>query len=477
LEENFKFGGGATATQIHPAVLVAMLVAILLLWLLPRRYVVIPFLMIAFLAPFGQEVNVAGMHFYVLRIVILGGLVRLLAAKLQSKERLFQGTARSIDKLFCLWALVRATAFVLLYREGSAVANQVAFLLDSLGGYFLLRYMIQDEEDIARVAKVLGVIVAVLGVCMLTERVRGINVFGFFGTVSLIPTIRDGQIRAQGPFGHPILAGTFGATLVPLFFWLWTSGKARAAAVTGFLGSTAMVLASVASTSAMAYAAGISALGLWPLRRHMRMVRWGIVLTLLGMALVMKAPVWFVIAHIDLTGASSGWHRATLIDLFIRNFGDWWLIGTDNFHKWGYDMWDTSQQFVAEGENGGLVTLVCFIAIISTCFSRLGKARKLVEGGDRKQEWFFWSLGAVLFAHVVAFFGISYWDQTRMWWFAFLAMVSAATASVGATPAKIEVVTKDYLPNSVKLEPSRLGSGTLRGGRSGGSGSEATPSY
>jgi hypothetical protein len=39
-------------------------------------------------------------------------------------------------------------------------------------------------------------------------------------------------------------------------------------------------------------------------------------------------------------------------------------------------------------------------------------------------------LGASLFANVVAFFGISYFDQTIVAWYALLAMIYAATISV-----------------------------------------------
>ena len=39
-------------------------------------------------------------------------------------------------------------------------------------------------------------------------------------------------------------------------------------------------------------------------------------------------------------------------------------------------------------------------------------------------------LGSALFANVVAFFGVNYFDQSRIAWFALLAMVSACTTPV-----------------------------------------------
>jgi hypothetical protein len=263
---------------------------------------------------------------------------------------------------------------------------------------------------------------------MLNEKFHSQNVFGYLGGFPIVPQIRDGAIRAQGPFSHPILAGSFGATLLPLFFWLWQSGKAKAFAVFGVIGSSCIVLSCASSTPLLAYVAGIIAVCFWPMRKHMRAFRWGLVLTLVAVHLAMKAPVWFLIARVDLTGASSGYHRAELVDQFIRHFSQWWLVGTTANADWGFDMWDLSNQFVAEGVTGGLATFICFIALISMSFGRIGTARKAVEG-DRNQEWFLWFLGAALLSHMFAFFGISYFDHTQVAWFALLVMIYVATAS------------------------------------------------
>ncbi len=90
-------------------------------------------------------------------------------------------------------------------------------------------------------------------------------------------------------------------------------------------------------------------------------------------------------------------------------------------------MWDLSNQFVAEGQTGGLATFICFMALICIAFSRLGRARKAVEG-DRQKEWYFWSIGCALFAHISAFMGISYFDQVRVLWFLTLVIAVVAAA-------------------------------------------------
>ena len=415
---------------LHPVVLVAMLVSITLILILPRKYVIVPLLVPTLLLPARDAILVAGAHIFVFRIILLFGWIRLAAIKFCSQTSLLAGRFSSVDAVFSLWAVFHALAFILLYLQPAAVINQFGFLWDAFGSYFLLRFLIQDEEDINRVIQCFAALAVIVAVCMMNEQLTRQNVVGLFGGVPGVSEIRQGRIRSQAVFQHPILAGTFGATLLPLFFWLWKSGKSKFVAILGGISSTVMVVTSACSTPLFTYGAAILASCFWPFRKQMRAFRWGIVIALVALHLVMKAPVWFLVDRIDLVGGSSGYHRAMLVDQFIRNFDDWWLLGTNANQNWGDHMWDTSNAYVEEGQTGGLLALVFFIAMISQCFGRIGTARKSVEGTDARKEWFLWSLGAALFAHTIAFFGITYFDQTRVAWFATLAMVSAATAPI-----------------------------------------------
>ena len=195
----------------------------------------------------------------------------------------------------------------------------------------------------------------------------------------------------------------------------------------GLVGATMMTVTSHASTSLLAFVAGIAALCLWPLRERMRLLRWGILLALVGLHLVMKAPVWALISRIDLTGSSSGWHRYMLVDQCIRHFSDWWLLGFKSYNDWGWDMWDLSNQYVACALAGGVLTLALFIGIICRGYGTLGAARKRVQP-KRREEWFLWCLGAALSSHVVAYFGVQYFDQVQFAWYALLAIISVAVS-------------------------------------------------
>jgi len=455
VDQTWYFGGGGADTVLLPIVAVLMVLTIILMFRLPRSYVVVPFLLSTFLIPREQMVVVAGVHLFVLRIIVLFAWLRLFWTKLSSSEKLYGGRLDVFDKVFTVWAVYRAFAFLAVFHfQTGAIINQTGAVMDAFGIYFLLRYLIRNDEDILRVLKVFAFIAALVGCCMVYEKFHDQNLFGYLGG-PFKPEIRDGAIRAQGAFGHAILAGTFGATLVPLMIWLWKSGKAKALALMGIVGATLMALTSASSTPLMAYGAGIIGILFWPMRRHMRQFRWALVIGLVALHLAMKAPVWFLIERVTLVGGSSGYHRAELVDQFIRNFGDWWLVGTNTTAGYGDHLWDLSNQFVAEGESGGLVTFVCFIAMISICFSRIGRARKLLR--KNRQQLYIWLFGCALLGHLVGFFGISYFDHVQVAWFALLIMINTATGTVIAQ--KFE--TKTQADTSVDATISTVGTPPL----------------
>ena len=428
------FGGGASSSVLHPLVLASVIVIAMLVVLLPRKYVIVPLLLGMLLTPAGQNLYIGGVHLYVYRILILVGWVRVLSSK-PSSGGLLAGGFSILDKVFLVWAIYRALSVVLLFTQVGAAINQGAFLWDSLGGYFLFRSLVRNNKDARRVVTAFAVVAIVSAVDMLIELRTGQNIFGSLGGIRLISDVRNGRIRAQGVFQHSILAGSFGATIFPLFLWLWRSGKARLAAIVGAVSSSIMVFACASSTPVTAWLGSILVVCSWPVRKKMRAVRWGIVIALVALQLVMKAPIWYLMARVDFAGGSSGWERAFLIDTFTKHVGDWWLIGTHDNVNWGWDMWDQCNQYVSEGETGGLVALICFISMIVICFKNIGNARKLVAGNHRK-EWMAWLLGATMFAQVMAFMGVDYFDQSRFGWYVLLAIISVATMAPRLSVAK-----------------------------------------
>lgn len=409
-----------------PIVLAITLVAAVLVLFAPRKYALAGILVTVFLTPGGQQIYAAGFHFFVVRILIFAGAVRMLMDKSKIKGPFLEGGLTRLDKLFCWWALFRGLTFILLWREGGAVTYEVAFWLDAYGAYFLFRFLVRNEEDVLDTAKTLAVVAAITAVCMAYEFVTHVNAFNALRGYAISPWIREGKVRAQGVFTNSITGGSFGAVLLPLFLWLLKERKTMLLGAVGLLSAVSIVVTSTAGTPTTTAAALVAALCLWPMRNQLRALRWGLVAALIGLMLVMNAPVWYVIAHVDFIGGAHAWDRAFLLDQFSRHFGDWWLLGTKGNASWGADTWDACNQFVAEGTGGGLISLVLFIWILKLGFSMVGKARKKAQG-DRRQEWFFWCMGLMLFAHLMTCWGIDYFDAMKFAWYLCLALIPAAT--------------------------------------------------
>jgi hypothetical protein len=174
----------------------------------------------------------------------------------------------------------------------------------------------------------------------------------------------------------------------------------------------------------MTIVAAVFGLLFWKYRRNLRLLRWSVVVILVGLQIVMKAPVWALLARIDLTGASTGYQRYLLVDQFLRRFGEWWLLGTRTVDDWGFDMWDTINSFVAAGTSGGLLNFVLFVALFVVGFNSIGRRLRMASS-DPLLCRELWAMGVLLFSYSVAFFGIAYFDQSQFVWYANLAMIAA----------------------------------------------------
>lgn len=417
-------------SSVDPVVACATLLAAALILFLPRRQIIVPVLFGGILIPMDQVLVLGPLHFPMIRVLVLAGWVRVLVTNFASRRHFPKVKMNTLDKLVILYAVFDFIDYVALWDfSAQAFINRCGALLMVAGIYFLLRVLISNEEEVVFAIKIFACVSAVIALVMLVEHVTGQNPYSHLGGSRAWTRealmVRDAKIRAMGPFQHPILAGSFGAITLPLFLGLWIK-KQRLCAAIGMLSATIIVLMSASSTPMMAYAFSLIAMGFWVLRNYLRIVRWGLALSLLTLHLVMKAPVWALIQRVDVVGGSSGFHRYNLVDQTIRHFGEWWLFGIKDTSSWGPDLWDHANQYVAVGTNSGVLPLIFFLAIIVYGFKGVGVARR--QQSTDKASRFVWALGAGILANVVAFFGISYVDQIILGWWGVLAMVQALAA-------------------------------------------------
>jgi hypothetical protein len=409
-----------TQTVLHPLGLAIILAGAALTLLVPRQYAILAILIPSIFVTEAQRILICGVGFDTMRILILFGVVRVVVRGEVSELSLC-----AIDKIFILWIVMRIVCHTLLWGTGSALVYQLGAAYTAMGLFFLFRCFLRSYSDIEDAIKFLVVICIPLAMIMVFEQRSGRNLFAVFGGVPEETLIREGRLRCQGPFAHPILAGTFGATLLPLFISLWwREGRAKVLACAGVLAALLIVMTSSSSGPICAAVGGVGALCLWPVRTRMRFLRWGLVSMLLFLHAVMNAPVWFLIARMDVVSGSGGYHRGILMDRAIANLDQWWLWGAKDTSTWGLGLFDITNEFIFQGTEGGLFTMIFFIIVIALCYRAVGTQLQIMKNDPFPSQFLVWSMGSALFAHTAAFFSVSYFDQTVSILFLLMAMIT-----------------------------------------------------
>lgn len=412
-----------------PIALSLVLLAGALVLVLPRNHALKPLIAGITLIPMGSVIYIGPANFHPMRMLVFFGMVRVLIRG----ERL-SGPLNGIDICMILWSITMLITGALLPKLDTTFITRLGEVYDAFGLYFMLRLMIRDENDIFGILKTLPFILMILAIGMLLEKVKGFNFFSLLGGVTSYPAIRDGKLRCQGPFASYILAGTVGAVSIAWYITAYLNKIiAKYYIYVGIASAIMIVLLSNSSGPIMSSAFCILGLMFWPLRNDMKVVQKLLIITLVFLHLIMESPVWFLIAKIDLTGSSTGWHRAELIDSAIRHFNEWWLLGTAYTRhwmptgvSWSPYQTDITNQYIKNGVNGGLLAMVLFIFMISNGFKIVGKCISEFQFANENTKKLIWSFGATLFSHTATFFSVRYFDQSMMYFYMLLAMLSCA---------------------------------------------------
>lgn len=411
---------------------------------LPRRWAALPLLAGACYMTLGQAIEFGPFNFYVVRLLLLVGFIRVLVRR----ERPAGGLA-GMDWLMILWGGWALAASAFHAEFSSALVNRLGMTYNTLGVYFLIRCFCQDHEDVVRLIKMTAILLVPVALEMALEHLTQHNLFAALGGVPAEPEIRNGRLRAQGPFAHSILAGTVGAVCAPLMVGLWR--RHSWVAKMGLAACLLMVFASASSGPLMSVIFGAVALLFWRWRRYTRQLGIAAVIGYILLDLVMKAPAYYLIARVDLVGGSTGYHRARLIQAAAENLNEWWFAGTDYTRHWmpygvpwSEDHADITNHYLAQGVRGGLPLMLLFILILWAGFRYVGQALRLNQEALGQDQFLPWTLGASLLAHAATCTSVAYFDQSFLFLYSALAM--AGSLRQAAQPSVESLVPLDSAP-------------------------------
>jgi hypothetical protein len=413
------------STFINPLGLVFTLTMCVLLVVLPRKYAMFPILALVCYMTMGMRVMIADLNFTMIRILLIFAWARLI---LRGEYRRI--TLNTLDKVIIATCVSGLVAYCLLWQTGDAFKWKLGEAYNQLGMYFFFRIFLRDEEDVVQALKISAFAVLPLAGAMYWESRTAHNPFAIFGGVPELTFVRDDRLRCEGPFAHPILAGTFGSSMMPLFVGLWLYvKKKRIWVIPAIIASFIIMLTSASSGPLITFCLGILAFLFWPLRKSMRKIRWAMVGILVSLQIVMKAPVWFLLARVDVVSGSTGYHRAVLIDRAFANLSDWWLVGTKSTEAWADKndhLFDVTNAYILQGANGGLLTMILFIATICIAYKAVGRTVRIgeVDRPGAPALKLVWALGAALLVHTASYISVSYFDQNFVTWLMLLAFVA-----------------------------------------------------
>jgi hypothetical protein len=406
-----------------PVSFLALLVGCAIILRGPKHWMLPTFLAATLIVSMLPQMVLLGFAFMTHRTLLTCAWIRILTGGDHRDLKL-----NAMDKAFiayCVWTLIGDT---LLYIDtpGKALVYQVAnSIYDGLGIYFMCRILMKDATEIKRAVVCLAVVSSILAGFMVIEHVTRRNLLSMLGALHSVVQIREGKLRCQATFSVPITAGTFGGILFPLFATLWwQEGRLKRWAVPGCIATMIIIVTASSGGPLMTFAAVMLGFFLWPWRGKMRSIRWIVGITLLVLHFSMKAPVWALIARIHVVPGNSGYHRYFLIDSFIREFREWWMLGIKATAQWGGQADDVANQFCVAAKHGGILSLILFVRVIVVGFREVGLRLKEVTE-DRPTQIMLWGFGVMLWAHCVSFLGISYFDQTKIVWFWSLAALGS----------------------------------------------------
>jgi hypothetical protein len=369
----------------------------------------------------GQAIDLAGLNLYAVRILAMALFLRVIARKEFSFSNL-----NTIDH--ALLMVYAYTTVVFLLRSDTGKVGIIAQSLDAIFCYFGFRGLIKSEDELRWLLRTLVFLLIPYATLILIERVTANNPFIFMGG---IPGgwVRDGAVRCMGSFRYPVSLGTFAATFLALYLGLLHSKPDRKYAWLGVAFCLWIVWTTNSGGSLSATVVVLVGWVFWYARAYMRRVRWGIIVVLVALSLMMKAPVWFILNRGPFGG--DAWHRAYLIDIALRHLGEWWLAGmplretADWFPYTVNGAADITNQYLAFGLSAGIGAVVLLVLLLSRALGRIGTAITTANSGSR--GFLLWGLGVMMVVHVINWFGVPYFDQIYVIWFLQLAAVTSVT--------------------------------------------------
>jgi hypothetical protein len=361
--------------------------------------------MAACFVPMNQQLVVLGLNFSILRILLVVGILRLM---MRGETRVVQWN--TFDKLILKWVIIGSLVYIAQQVSLSAVIYKFGVMLDSLGIYWLFRHIIYEWEDVFQSVKFFAVFAIVTAPFIALEKFQETSFFSIFGPT--LGQFHRGRYRAAGPFPHFIIMGCFWASLLPFFYARIKINKDKPLYRVAIFSVLSSVYFSASSTPFVTVIAIFLFWNIYSLRMYGKTLFWMTCCGLFLLHMIMKAPLWHLMARGAFFSGSTNWYRYFLFDEFVKHTSEWFFLGTKSTAHWGAGLTDITNQFVLEAVRGGILTLVIFIMVVYCAVKIPGKFS--LGPVTPEAQWMSWGICVAMLGHFVTFWGVSYFGQINM---------------------------------------------------------------
>ncbi len=320
----------------------------------------------------------------------------------------------------------------------ASIENRGGFIMDSWFAYLVARFIITDRATLISVIKFIGVFLVPLAVLGCIEVLTGWQPFlplrRFSPWLAIASHVggdmRWGLARAVGPFSHPILFGGGFAMFLPLIYYLrYQKGYWHNLA---YILSSVIVVGALSSLSVGPWVmvmVVIVCLAMEKYRIRSRPILILFVLASIVVEILSDDAFYFVFAEYTSTLGGAGWHRAKLIEVAIRHFGQWWFLGCRGQdpgwgHYFGMSFTDVTNEYILSGVKYGIAGVIVLCGTLATAFRGLMLAyKKAVLLVDKS---LYWSLGTALFSVAVAWMSVSFFGQLTPLFYVVLGIIGSS---------------------------------------------------
>ncbi|HQS68476.1 MAG TPA: O-antigen ligase family protein [Novosphingobium sp.] len=369
------------------------------------------------------RIDLGGFQLYPYRLALLAALPMMLVRLAKRPVRL--GPA---DLLITASSMMMLIAMALRYPLDVALKTGGGVTMDALLAYFAGRIFFRSSLDVRRFLYRISPLLLGVAIVMALESVSHRYllrpfvgaVTGFYPDAALarMYEIRLGLLRATGPFLHPIAAGLFFGSLVPLFYsadlpkWRWL----------GLLGCLGGVFG-WSSAGIVAISAGLG-LGLYDSFQRRYRVGWGsLLLALLFGAVLIEALsgggfVKFVIRYAALN-PQTGYFRLLIWEYGWANVAKSPWIGIGYFESYERPVWMRSDSvdnyWLLQALRYGLPSMAMLLVGVFLIIFKLGVSRQGQELGSLNGRRMATGLCISLATTVVSLLTSSPWGADMAW--------------------------------------------------------------